>query len=258
MQVAANTIGLLTSVTIGAYLKWIPKKRPLKSMKPDSELPEIIQNLLNETFLSNGVPWSTVVNVVRSRLVCKAGANCIPGSVAYAVDLPKVYRSGLSTWHLSTQAMLRTGYPTSYPVATVINVPSDTPENVYKIVDTQIVPMIQANGNVLNMGPNWKTSTTGAGLDITGNSAHSFVIKNSANHEVYFAKVPETEIDEQTEYWTIIPNAQILFWQDVQYWPRVSGRTWKAFSLPKMSDDQAAYIAEAMMYDYLGNERPAI
>ena len=267
MQVTANFIGLAVSAAAAAYLKWVPKKRSFKSELPSSALPDVIQETLNETFVSNGVPWSTIVGVVRSRLVCRSGANCVPGSAAYAIVLPKVYRPGaspdawdrtLTTWQLSTQSMMRTGYPLNYPVATMVVVPPDTPSNVIKIVDTAIVPMITASGSTLNMGPNWQSTVNGLGLDITGNSAHAFVVKNNAGHEVYFAKVPEAEITDDTEYWSIPVGSKVLLWQDVPYWPEGTGRTWKAFLLPSLTDDQAAYIAEAMMYDYLGNERPTI
>ena len=252
-----------TLTTIGIAL--IGPSRPQKTFKPAGVLPSLMSILLNTitkggSLTTNSIPWTTQS---RSRLVCKAGANCTPGGSAYSVTLPRLERPGsgvtewdpiMNTWHISSQAYLRTGLPLVYPVATVVVVPKDTPKHVNFIVDTGIVPMVLADGSLLNMGSNWQTETSGLGLDVTGNNASSFVVSNLSDHDIFFAKTQV--LNSNSEYWIISPSSKVLFWQEGPYWSVLPKRNWLAYSLPNVSDDIAAHIAETMMYDVLGQQNP--
>jgi hypothetical protein len=143
---------------------------------------------------------------------------------------------------------LRTGWPEIYPIATVIIVPADTPKYVESIVDLNIVPMLAENEQTINMGADWATNGIAPGLDVTGNALPAFVIQNNADHDIFFCKVPLSEIVSSSEYWTIPKGSKVVFWQTGSYWPVQTSRTWKAFLLPNMSTDSAAYIAERFMW----------
>jgi len=163
----------------------------------------------------------------------------------------------MNTWHLSTQADMRTGHPLVYPVSTVIVVPATAPKNVTYIVDNGIVPLVLANGSLLNMGQNWRSTESGLGLDVTGNNASAFVVSNLADHDVFFAKVPYAQMTADSEYWIVPQSRKVLFWQNGPYWSVDPTRVWSASLLPKNTDDDfAACIAETMMYRVLGQENP--
>ena len=177
---------------------------------------------------------------------------------AYVVTL----NDHASTLYLSTQRDFRTNYPFTYPVATVAVI-SKTSQVQY-IVDADngvdgLRPMILADNTVLNMGPTWNSNVQApnVGLNITGNYAHSFVIQNQSNHNVYFASkaLNKDSISENLKFWTLEPNSWTLMWPADVYWP-VGLRYWNATALPEVTYDLAAYLAETVMYDVLAAKDP--
>ena len=218
--------------------------------------PELINGPTLKTWPLQDVPWN---RLPRSTYVCKK-QNCQSSNPAYVVQLPI-----RNTAYLSTQDFA-TGYPTQYPVATVVEIinqpifdsgltTNKKSEALYIIdakpsqnVDSGIVPMIKANGQPLNVD--------GPVLNVTGDFAHSFVVLNSTSTNVYMPTLRVvTGIDS---YWRLAPGTYTLLWPAVRYFNSnsepVGLHRWNASSLvlPLTGQfDLSASIAEIVMYDVL-------
>lgn len=249
------------------------KRTPFNHVEPNSKLPDMISGLMpvgtSKPFIGQ-VPW----NVQRRLLTCQL-PNCSTGS-AYVVDLPQLsdpdsagWSSKVNAWQLSTQEHFRTGWPFLYPVATVLNVPSNAPESAMFLVDPHLSdngfkglkPMITATNGLLDMGPNWASGLVienPEGRNVTGNYAHTFVLHNMSNHDVYFTKEQLEGPGALTQWWTCKPSTWTLFWPSRAYFSFDMGPIpWNAYTLPSnCSNDFAAYVAETMMYQYLAPQNP--
>jgi hypothetical protein len=256
-----------------ASLAGTGRRRPSNHVEPNSVLPTIIDGLMptagSKPFIGP-VPW----NVQRRQLTCQL-PNCSTGS-AYVVDLPVLsdpdasgWSKTINAWQLSTQEYMRTGWPFLYPVATVLNVPSDTPKNVMYLVDPHLSdngfqglkPMITDTNGLLDMGPNWNSGLlieSPEGRNVTGNYAHSFVLHNMSDHDVYFTKQQLEGPGSVTQWWTCRSNSWTLFWPSRPYFSfEIGPIAWNAYTMPSnTSNDFAAYVAEILMYQYLAPQNP--
>lgn len=168
---------------------------------------------------------------------------------------------------LSTTKQFTTGYPEQYPAATVIAVPKDTPGHVKFIVDAAaasndgIKALILEDNVPLNMNVDQRILPY-TGLNVSGNFAHSFVLINQSDHDMFFFKdsVPLSDNGAvRGTYWRIRPNDWVLLWPSLKYWSNIDvSRPWEAFRLPDTikQPNLAAYIAEVTMYEYLMPKAP--
>ena len=249
------------------------RRRPLNHVEPNSVLPTMISGLLptagSKPFIGP-VPWNTQ----RRLLTCQL-PNCSTGS-AYVVDLPVLsdpeasgWSKTINGWQLSTQEKFRTGWPLQYPCATVLNVPTNAPSNAMFLVDPHLTdngfmglkPMITSTNGLLDMGPNWNSGLVieqPEGRNVTGNYAHSFVLHNMSDHEVYFTKQQLEGPGAVTQWWSCKPGTWTLFWPSRPYFSFTLGPIpWNAYTLPSnTSNDFAAYVAETIMYQYLAPQNP--
>jgi hypothetical protein len=254
------------------------RRKASNNFPTTSQLPSMIAGLVpNLTTLKpfiGPVPWNTQ----RKSLSCVL-PTCSSGS-AYVASLPvlsygtaNAWSKDLNTWHLSTQEHFRTGWPNDYTVATVLVVPANTPDHVKFLVDERfsdnafvgLKPLITATNELLDMGPNWNNGlvlSPPQGRNLTGNYAHSFVLHNTALHEVYFAKMQMTAASAQAraDWWACPPGSWTLFWpSDVYFSGILKTNSWLAHQLPaNTTNDFAAYVAETMMYSFLAPKAPVV
>lgn len=246
--------------------------------EPNVKLPESIQALIvNGPKQTVGpVPWPCSKS--RTNFKCKT-IECSTTKKIYDIKLYKLvdvaddgpdgpsgsatessapWSKYINAWYLG-YSLMSTGFISDYPVATVIEIPSDTPTNVKFVLDGGLLqdglrPSIDSNGTLFD-GPN--------GLNVTGDWPNSFVIVNNAGHTVYFGKQAlDLQPNGPIEYWAIGPNQQVLMWPQNKYWYSINNaitRYWNASLLPADSSvDFCAYLAENIMYNYLAPQSPEI
>jgi hypothetical protein len=152
---------------------------------------------------------------------------------------------------------MRTGWPIDYPVATVLVIP-EASKTKY-ILDTGLVPLIESDNSVLNMGPFWwDPDAVAEGRNLTGDYVHSFVVHNASKQTVLFGR--RAVQDTNTDYWALEPGSWTLVWPLDTYWANPNTLTvWNAADLPRdgMSAPLAATMAETMMYSVLRPEAPS-
>jgi hypothetical protein len=284
VSLAFGLVFFSTLFLIGIYVG--SKQWNLRFESPSSPVPQAIQQLYPENgapFFVGPVPWSRqgTAHIDRVTLQCRL-KNCEPNGPAFRVTLPRLtttedaenWDPTQNSWHLSSQVDLRTGYPTLYPVATVLDIPQDTPSHVQYILDshtgnesenvTGLKAMIQENNKPLDMGLTWSDPGAGpSGLNVTGDFAHSFVVVNQAKHTIFFAQraVSATATRDRLVYWKLAPNSWTLFWPADRFWRSIQEskeRYWNAATLPEsvQNGNASAYIAETIMYDVLAAQAP--
>jgi hypothetical protein len=232
---------------------------------PNTTLDDAIVSLEKTSRSVKDIPWTTVRRIALPRIL---GAR---KELAYVTELDFSRRSSTNNaWYLSTTNQFKTGYPSSYPNATIMFVPKETPKHIRFLLDaddgsgTGLKPMILENNNPLNMSIN--EIVLGA-RNVTGDYAHSFVLINEASHTMYFSTRAYDAEDLNFEalrpvYWSIKPNEWILFWPANRYWASKNAsepRFWNASHLPKAlrSLDHAASAAETMTH-VLYNKNPTV
>lgn len=243
--------GVLLFSTMFA-IAWLIRERPKNYVTPSKALPAAIASLLpraNEKAFIGSSPWSTTVP--REALACRT-EHC--KGRAYI----KVLEPSRNTWAMSTQKDMRTGWPVDYPVATVVVIPERSKTKY--ILDTGLVPLIEADNSLLNMGPFWwDPDATAEGRNLTGDFVHSFVVHNASSETVLFGR--RAVQSNNTDYWALRPGTWTLLWPLDRYWANSTDLTvWNAADLPKesMSAPLAASLAETMMYSVLRPEAPAV
>jgi hypothetical protein len=199
------------------------------------------------------IPWfAHNARTRRHELICRE-PHCLRGEKAYTVLLPE----DSSTLYLSTQAMLRTGHPDKYPVATVLVIGPNS--EVRYIVDMQnnersgIRPTILQDTSLRNMGHTWSTqeSHPSDGRNVTGNKAHSFVLVNESPRQVLMCiKSLDGPTAESQDFVRLESGTFTLFWPSGNFYGNAN-RTWKSMTLSTDSYDHAASIAESLMYEIL-------
>lgn len=221
---------------------------------PNSVLPAAVSSLYGPTYAiqSNGaavrarlafvsplVPWLTTEGqrIVRDKIRCFT-AECLEHG--YVIQLPIIYDlerpseqwpEYANTWNLDN-AFLKTGSNETYPLATVIKVPIDTPLNVKFIIDAGLEPINMSNSKALN---------------ITGSYASAFVIQNKSTHDMFFTR---TGGSLGTTYWSISAGSSVLLWPSNPY--QQDSKSWQATRLnPFLSDEECAFIAETLMFSRL-------
>lgn len=244
-------LGLVLLSTLVA-LAFLIRPRPTNSVRPNTALPEIVQRLLpaaNEKAFVSLPPWLPQVD--RTSLRCRT-QQC--GSAAFVTILGPTRGNA---WHLQTQKDMRTGWPLEYPVSTVLEVPKNAS---YKfILDAGLVPLVQQDGSVLNMGPFWwDPDAPSEGRNLTGDFVHSFAIHNSSASTVYFGRA-SIGVNNPADYWTLLPGSWTLFWPETTYFGHIDQPTyWNAADITSdsMSPELASWAAETLMYSYLRPKMP--
>jgi hypothetical protein len=257
MQAAIGVLTIFAFVFTAGLAVGVAQKNT-RFLDPNVPLPASINSLVpktNNVFIGP-VPWLTTL--VRNDLTCKREKICDQDR-AFVVTLPTITEN---TWYLSTQSNFVTNYFVAYPIATVLIVPKDTPKTRKFIIDNTyngfgIRPSIDQNNVIFPLNED------GDGRNVTGDFAHSFVLKNEAAHDILFARQAfDGAIKDGTylDYWTLSPGSITLFWPGERYWNSKESnikRTWNASELPKnLSNDVLAHIAESMMYTYLAPIAP--
>lgn len=224
---------------------------------PNDELPPGLEPRLEAI---GPIPWFPHnARTHRHELRC-IESNCVRGASAYVVALPDQN----STLHLSTQAMLRTGYPSKYPVATVLVLgPSSKVEFIMDIQNSQrlgLRPTIVQDNSLRNMGLTWATQESHPtdGRNVTGNKVHSFVVSNESRLTVRWCI---RALNEHTrviqDFVRLEPGTMTLFWPSGDFYGNPD-RSWRSRDISKLAAlqgpnryDHAASIAESLMYEIL-------
>ena len=253
MAIALASIMALGSLvgTIGLAVK-----DQANETEPGSDIPAALAARVSTL---GPIPWyARAFRTRRHELICRE-PNCVRGTRAYVVratDTPVLY--------LSTQAMMRTGYPVEYPVATVLVVSGGSNKYLLDVADAQrggLRPLILANNALRNMGQTWASSEASAteGRNITGNYAHTFVISNETDNVLLFGtEAYDSSPSGSPTFHRLVPGSKTLMWPDGPYYGR-SNRRWLAATLdPTLVYDQCASIAEALMYEILAPEHPTV
>jgi len=180
---------------------------------------------------TQAVPWTTFNgSKVDREQKCKKP---LCESAAYIIQLPILENPERPTgtwdpisnaWTLSAK-YFETGLPQSYPFATVVRIPQNTPEHVRFILPDQLRPSTENE------------------LNITGNYENAFVLINLGQFEIYFYRNAQS-------YWTLSPGSKTLMW------PTFTSKSssWSASSIDKtFNDAQAAYHAELLMISRLND-----
>lgn len=225
-------------------------------VEPASDVPDALSARISTLGV---IPWyARSFRTRRHELTCRE-PNCVRGARAYVVRAPED-----PVVYLSTQAMMRTGYPIEYPVATVLVVSGAHSKYLLDVADTQrggLRPLILANNALRNMGQSWATAESSGteGRNITGNYAHSFVISNETDHIVLFGtQAYDSSPSGSPSFHRLVPGSKTLVWPDGPYYGNAN-RRWLAASLdPTFVYDQCASIAEALMYEILAPEAPTV
>jgi hypothetical protein len=189
---------------------------------PSSPLPAALQ-FFNEQ--SNPtVPWTTTNGTkVDREQKCK---KLLCQSVSYVVQLPVIANPERpSTWDPTNNAWtltskyFETGLPLTYPFATVVKIPRNTPDHVKYIL------------------PDDLRRSDSSEINITGEYENSFVIDNLSTNDIYFFR-------NQSSYWILSPKSKTLVWPAQTY----PSDQWSARSLNlTLTDSQSAYLAELLM-----------
>lgn len=197
-------------------------------VRPNSLVPSALDFINFQS--KQGVPWTTFNgSKVDREQKCKKP---LCESVAYVIELPTLENperpSGWdpisNAWTL-TAAYFETGLPLSYPFATVVKIPKNTPDHVRFILPDQLRPSESSE------------------LNITGDYENAFVIDNLASHEIYFYRNSQS-------YWILSPGSKTLIWPAG---PSQSS-SWLASSIDKtFTDAQSAYHAELLMISRLND-----
>ena len=271
MYMVLPFVSLLVSCVLTVILFLAGPQSSIDSIDPNIELPDQIQekiNQMNAINLVGPIPWTTVS---RESVVCKtSNANCSIHGPAYVVTLPAPAQN---TWYLSSVLNFRTGWPAVYPCATVVVVGPQIPKEAKYIIDLRvaadpsgIVPMINSDNSVKNMSNTW-TNVSGQGHNVTGDFASSFVLINNSDHDVFFSKNSLEPSDITTTngplitYWRIKKASRALLWPSTPYWHSINnsiGRSWNASTLNLTNDNACAFIAETMMYNILAPLAPIV
>lgn len=224
------------------------------------------------------VPWAndSGLYVQRHAIKCRGPEyNCAAQGTkgqAYVVTLPRitsgssVWTTQPAAWYLSTIEHFQTGWHQEYPVATVLQVPSDTPSTVEYILESWdaptggIRPMINADDT-----PFAPSESSPTARNVTGDWAHSFVIVNNANHTIYVGSttVSSAGSSEPLTYYALAPGAKALFWPRDRFWASAGqsgvpvATHWMAAQLPDEAPiELCAATAEYMMYNVLAPLAP--
>lgn len=190
--------------------------------KPMTSLPNALQFFNDKS--NPSVPWTTSNgSKVDREQKCK---KMLCQSVSYVIQLPEIVNPENPTswdptnnaWTLSTK-FFETGLPLTYPFATVVRIPRNTPDHVKYILPDNLRP---SNSSEIN---------------ITGEYENSFVIDNLSSNDIYFYRSAST-------YWILSPRSKTLVWPAQNY----QSDQWLATSLSlTLSDAQSAYLAELNM-----------
>lgn len=200
--------------------------------EPNSVLPPQTQSLFGGlksnqiSFVNPDAPWVTSggQRVIRLNLKC-LNQNCV--QYGFALVLPRItnpettenaWSSYANGWNLTLDNLL-TGHDTSYPFATLLDIPSDCPANVQFISDA--FDDAELKVNVLNVKGPWPPS---------------FTIINNAKAIKYFTRT----VGDLATYWKLRPNTKTLVWFDGY---------WRAYTFDSMiSNIEAAYVTENLMF----------
>jgi hypothetical protein len=184
---------------------------------------------------------------------------CSNNSPGYILRLPivsddtKTWSAVKTTWFITTQ-MLATNWPT-YPLATVLEIPIDTPSHVKFIIDGSQdsdeiglnfgLQSLQILLNDLNLQSSNKNDYfTKDTLNVTGKYPPTFVIKNLSDHDVFFTK---NSLDKT--YWTLQSQTTTLLYPPNEY--SQINKEWNASPLPEFQNDFYAFSAESLMFKRL-------
>lgn len=252
MESALGAVAFLLSV-FSVGLGYGSATKSPRIEEPNVTLPFTVLSLISakEIHYVGPIPWTTKQ---RNELSCKRESIC-KNTKAYVSTLGPAREN---TWYLKSETQFQTNWYVDYPVATVLVIPNDAPKSTRYIIDNTfegygLRPTINADNS------DWPQSPEGRGRNVTGNFAHSFVIINESDHDVFFAKtayVGAIPAGTYLDYWRLKPGSFSLMWPAETYWPNESNRQWNASGLEPVPLDFAAYLAESMMYDYLGPMAP--